>query len=683
VTELQEFVVTDEARERSVSEIKMGAVKMNIKTIKSMPAFMGEADVVKSISMQPGITTVGEGSSGFNVRGGGIDQNLVILDEAPVYNSSHLFGFFSVFNPDVVKDVNFYKSGIPSRYGGRLSSVLDVSQKEGNNRKIGITGGLGLVGSRLAIEGPLVKDKSSFIIAGRRSYVGEILQSVADDFKDTELYFYDINAKVNYKINDKNRIYLSGYLGKDAFEIGEDKVKLAWGNLTTTLRWNHLFSDKLFSNFTAVYSNYDYKQGSTEPGYEFEGESGIINYNLKADFTYYLNSKHTLDFGVNGLFYQFENGKFRPENNSVITPINLEDEYAVEPAIYVQDEYNINKALRITLGLRYSHYYNIGKGTVYEYRDDAPKSIETITDTLNYGQGDIIKEYGGFEPRFSIRYSINDNNAIQFGYDRLRQYIHFISNTNAATPLDIWKTSDKYLRPEISDQISLGYFRNLRNNTIEASVEVYYKQMKDLVDFQNGAELVLNRAIEADLLAGTGRAYGIEVMLNKSVGRLTGWISYAYSKTERRVTSQFLSEKINGGEYYPSNYDLPNKVNVVAIFKAYERLSLSANFTYNTGRPATYPDARYYYSGIVTPQYSVRNQDRLPDYHRLDLSLTLNGKPHKKWQGSWVLAVYNVYARKNAYSVFLRPVRFTRDTESIRLSILGAAFPSLTYNFKF
>lgn len=681
--ELEEVVVIAENPTRSIDQIEMGTLKMDMKKIKNIPAFLGEVDVVKSLFLQPGVTTVGEGAAGFNVRGGGIDQNLVILDEAPVYNSSHLFGFFSVFNPDAVRDVKLYKSGIPAKYGGRLSSVLDVTQKEGNNQKFTTSGGIGVVGGRLAIEGPLVKDKSSFIVAGRRSFIGSLLKNI-DELSNTDIYFYDVNAKVNYKINDRNRVFLSAYLGKDYFELGDENFLLDWGNSTATVRWNHLFGEKLFSNFTGVYSNYYYRQGSTDPGFEYIGDMGIKNYNAKAEFTYFVNPKHTLDFGLNSVYYQFETGNISPQSEgSAIVPYNLQDDYAIEPSVYMSDEYRINESLKVVAGLRYSHYFNIGKGDVYTYQSDAPKEISTILDTIKYGRGDIIQQYGGIEPRLALNYKLSDNSSVQASYDRMRQNIHLVTNTIAATPLDIWKASDQYIKPQISDQFSIGYFRNFKDNMFEGSLEVYYKDMQNVVDFKDGADLVLNKAIETDLLAGVGRAYGAEFQISKTSGRFSGWISYTYSKTERKIKGRFLQENINSGNYFPSNYDIPNKISVVSLYNITERLNIAANFTYNTGRPATYPDGRYIFFGIVIPHYSSRNQDRLPDYHRLDLAVTLKSRPHKRFQGEWVLSVYNVYDRRNAYSIFLKPVKFTTTTESYQLSIFGSVFPSLSYNFKF
>lgn len=680
--QLQEVVITDEHAAREISEVAMGTTTLSSKTIKAMPAFLGETDVIKSITLLPGVATVGEGTTGFNVRGGGVDQNLVILDEAPVYNTSHLFGFFSVFNPDVVKDITLYKSGVPAKYGGRLSSVLDVTQKDGNNQKLAASGGIGFVGARLALEGPLVKDRSSFIIAARKSYIGELLKGV-DDLKNSTVGFYDLNAKVNFKINDRNKIFWSAYSGKDNLTLGDDDIYLSYRNLTTTFRWNHLISDKLFSNVSAVYSNYKYVQGSTEKDFEFEGTNGIVTYNLKSDFTYYLNSKHTINYGLSFLLYQFKGLKIHPASGlSPVAPFNVSDEHALEPAIYVQDDYSINEKIKFSVGVRYSSFYSIGPGSVYAYQDNLPRSVSTITDTISYKNGALIKQYGGFEPRLGVKVLLDKNSFLQVTYDRSRQNIHLISNTTSATPLDVWKGSDKYVKPEIANQYSIGYFRNVRDNTVEASVQVYYKDIQNIVDYKDGADLVLNKAIDADLLTGIGKAYGIEFSLNKTIGRFNGWLSYTYSRTLRQVNGKFPSEKINNGKYYPATYDMPNRITFSASYKVSPRFSISSNFTYNTGRPTTYPDGRYYYGAIVVPQYTSRNQDRISDYHRLDLAFTLDGKPHKKWRSQWVFSIYNVYSRRNAYSIYLHSIKHTPETESIRLSILGSALPSITYNFK-
>lgn len=680
--QLQEVVITDEQTTREIAEISMGTTTLSSKAIKAMPAFLGETDVIKSITLLPGVATVGEGTTGFNVRGGGVDQNLVILDEAPVYNTSHLFGFFSVFNPDVVKDITLYKSGVPAKYGGRLSSVLDVTQKDGNNQKLAASGGIGFLGARLAVEGPLVKDKASFIIAGRKSYIGEFLKGV-DDLKNSTVGFYDLNAKVNFKINDRNKIFLSAYSGKDNLTLGDDDLYLSYRNLTTTLRWNHLINDKLFSNVSAIYSNYKYVQGSTEKNFEFEGTNGIVTYNLKTDFTYYLNSRHTVNYGLSFLLYQFKGLKIHPSSEvSPIAQFNVSDEHALEPAVYIQDDYSLSEKIKLSAGLRYSSFYNIGPGSVYAYQDNLPRSVSTITDTITYKNGALIKQYGGLEPRLGVKLLISKNSFLQVTYDRSRQNIHLISNTTSATPLDVWKGSGKYVKPEIANQYSIGYFRNLRDNTVEASVQVYYKDIQNVVDYKDGADLVLNKAIDADLLTGIGKAYGIEFSLNKTIGRFNGWLSYTYSRTLRQVNGKFPSEKINNGKYYPATYDMPNRVTFSASYKVSLRFSVSCNFTYNTGRPTTYPDGRYYYGAIVVPQYTSRNQDRISDYHRLDLAFTLDGKPHKKWRSQWVFSIYNVYSRKNAYSIYLQSIKHTPDTESIRLSILGSALPSITYNFK-
>ncbi|HYG38363.1 MAG TPA: carboxypeptidase-like regulatory domain-containing protein [Cytophagales bacterium] len=688
VSELNEVVITSEMAEKHLETPQMSSARLDIKTLKRMPAFMGEVDLIRSIQMMPGVTTVGEGSTGFNVRGGGIDQNLILLDEAQVYNSSHLLGFFSVFNADAIKESKLYKGGIPPMYGGRLSSVLDISQKEGDNKKMGGTGGIGLISSRLALEGPIVKNKASFIVAGRRSYADQIFKngylSTRLHFpNDIEAYFYDLNAKINYKVNEKNRLFLSGYYGKDNYRFGKDML-FNWGNTTGTFRWNHIFNEKMFSNFTFVYSNYDYGQGEPSGFYAYTGRTGIINYNIKSDFIYYLNENHKVDFGFNSILYQIEPGRAKPlTDSSSFNSINIVDDYSLESAVYINDEFKFNSRITVNYGLRYSIFNNVGPGRYFAFAPNEPRSLESFQDTVKYTDGEIVNSYHGFEPRFSAKIEINKNNALKLSYSRMRQYIHLVSNTTGATPLDIWKTSNKNIKPQIADQFAIGYFTTLRENTLEFSAEVYYKNFQNLVDYKNGADLIVNEMIDADILQGKGRAYGIEFLINKKVGRLTGWTSYTYSRTERQIKTPLLRDQINFGRWYPADYDQPNKINVVALYQLSKRISLSSNFTYNTGRPTTYPEAQYVYRGRIIPHYSSRNQQRIPDYHRLDFSATLEGRGNKWWKGSWTLSFYNIYGRKNAYSVFFRQKEGTQNTETVKLSIIGSIIPSLSYNFKF
>ncbi|WKN43147.1 TonB-dependent receptor [Tunicatimonas pelagia] len=686
--QLEEVIVTASETIPEVQEMEMSTAKVDIQTIQKMPALLGEVDVIRSIQLLPGVSTVGEGAPGFNVRGGSVDQNLILLDEAPVFSSSHLLGFFSVFNPDAVKDIKLYKGGIPARYGGRLSSVLDVRQKEGNTKRFGLKGGIGLISSRLLAEGPIQKDKSSFMVAGRRSYGDLFLRmSNNEDINNTIIYFYDLNTKVNYKINDRNRLYLSGYFGRDVFGGAVENLRFDWGNRTGTLRWNHLFNDKLFSNFTAIYSDYNYRLAFANNGTdaaleEFEWQSSVTNRNLQADFTYFPSLSSTIDFGVSGIYYDFNPGSvtIRTNDQPPESPLDLNEEHAIEAAAYFNHEKKFGDRVTLQYGLRYSAFMNIGERDVFEYENGTPSPDNAVIDTVSYGAGEIIKFYDGLEPRFSLNYSLSKQTALKVSYNRLFQYIQLVSNTTAATPIDIWTPANQYIQPAIVDQIALGYFRNFRQNTFEFSAEVYYKNFQDLIDFRNGAELILNENLETELLSGNGRAYGLELLLKKREGRWTGWLSYTLARTERQV------DGINNNEYYPSNFDKPHDVSLVLNYNINKKWNASANFAYMTGRPTTPPAARFVYQGIVVPDYTGRNGARTPDYHRLDLSVNYEPppKPGRRWRNSWNFGVYNVYARRNPYSVFFRPNSDNPAiTEAVQLSIFANLIPSITYNFTF
>jgi len=686
---LPEVNITSEALDMNVAGIQMGKTRLNINTIKKIPVFLGEVDVIKSLMLLPAVSTVGEGASGFNVRGGDVDQNLILLDDAPIFNSSHVFGFFSVFNPDAVKDVTLYTGGISAKYGGRLSSILDVRQNEGNLKKFTGTGGIGLVSSRLTLEAPIIKDKCSFLIAGRTSYSDWLLQKVPDiNVQNSSASFYDLTTKINYTINNKNKIFLSTYLNEDNFRFGADTT-YNWGTANAVIKYNHIWGDKLFSNISAIYSNYNNKVFNQEQVNAFELDYGIVYKSLKADFTYYLQ-RHLLDFGINSIWYEFHPGNLKPgSEQSNINPVNIEKEQSREMAIYINDEYKINPLVTLMLGLRYSLFQDIGPATVYSYMNDAPKDEGTITDTIKFSKGDVLNTYGGIEPRVSVKLGIGSSSSIKLSYNRMRQYIHIISNTTAITPIDIWKSSDKYIKPQVGDQVTIGYFRNFSGNSIETSLEAYYKTANNLVEYKDGANLLLNETLETDLLKGKGRAYGIELQVKKRTGRLTGWTSYVYSKSERKVNGEFPEEKINLGKYYPSNYDKPHNLKIVANYNITKRWSLAANFTYNTGRPFTAPYSKYIInnsilSNITVANFSQRNQFRIPDYHRLDISVRLgeSHRKYRKWKGDWTLSVYNVYGRKNAYSVFFKD-EYGSPPMPYKLSILGAPFPSLTYNFTF
>lgn len=678
---LQEVVVKADRPNANVEKLEMSTTTVNIAQIKQMPQLLGEVDIIRSLLLLPGVTTVGEGATGFNVRGGNVDENLVLLDEAPVYNASHVFGFFSVFNADAVKDIKLYRGGIPAIYGGRLSSVLDVRQKEGNMKKFSGNGGLGLISSRLLLEGPMLKYKSSFMVAGRRSYADVFTRlSSNKDIKDNVVYFYDLNSKINYVINDRNRIYLSGYFGRDVLTAGKN-ARLDWGNNTATLRWNHIINSRLFSNVTAVYSDYDYTLSGSNQGESFNWISSILNTNLKADFSYYMNPNNTLAFGVNALTYGFQPGDISLKRvGEQDVSFNLRKKRAVEPAIYISNEQTINKNLSLQYGLRYSRFYNIGKGKEYIFANGEASNPINIIDTVEYKSGEVIKSYGALEPRFSAKYTLTGNSSIKISYNRMAQYIHLISNTTAALPLDIWAPSGKYIKPAQVDQFTAGYFRNFSDDAFEFSAEVYYKNYKNLLDYKDGAELMFNDVLETEIRNGEGRAYGLELLLRKQEGRFTGWIGYTLSRTERKVPD------VNNNNFYPSNYDKLHDLSVVANYELNPKWSFSSNITYMSGRPITYPNAQYVYEGIVVPNYDNRNGGRTPAYHRLDLSATYlpNKNPNRKWDSSWTFSIYNAYGRRNPFSIYFRQNKDNPAiTEAVRYSVFGSIIPSVTYNFKF
>ncbi|GAA4412442.1 TonB-dependent receptor [Nibrella viscosa] len=690
--DLQEVVISTTREDDNVKNIEMSVNKIDMKTIQRIPALLGEVDVIRSIQLLPGVSTVGEGATGFNVRGGSIDQNLVLLDEAPVYNSSHLFGFFSVFNPDAVKDVKLIKGGIPAQYGGRISSILDVRMKEGNAKKPELSGGIGAIFSRLAYERPLFGGKGSFIVAARRSYADILAQPfLKGDLKGSRFFFYDLTAKANYRIDDKNTLYLSGYLGRDVF--GAD-FGFNWGNTTTSLRWNHVFSDKLFLNTTAFYSNYDYlldsdlKRKPENRNDYFRWKSRIINYSIKPDFTLFLRN-NTLTFGGQAILYDFQPGTATASSAGDVRTFGLESKYALENALYVGNEQQVSRRLQLQYGLRYSLYSYIGPGEAYTLPTDVPagrRRFPLINQTQRYDRLEPIKTYGNWEPRFSAKYELTDLSSLKLSYNRLAQYIHLVSNTTASTPLDVWTPSTNNIHPQIADQLAGGYFRNFgpSGSDYEASVEVYYKWLQNQIDYIDGANLLLNKYLEGDLLNGKGRAYGAEFYLKKNKGVVNGWISYTLAKTERQV------DGINSGRWFPSRFDKRHTLNVVALYDPAfaRRWTFSATFTLSSGTPATFPTNRFEFQGFASPHNSegARNNYRIPLYHRLDLSATLQGKqrPGRRNQDSWVFSVYNVYARKNPFSVFFRPnADNPQITEAVRYSIFATAIPSVTYNFKF
>jgi len=686
--QLTEVVVVSEAEDQNVSNIEMSVNKLDIQTIKKMPTLLGEVEIIRSIQLLPGVTTVGEGATGFNVRGGSIDQNLVLLDEAPVYNSSHLFGFFSVFNPDAVKDVKLYKGGIPARYGGRLSSILDVRMKEGNNKKLEMSGGVGLIFSRLSVEAPIVKDKASFIVAGRRSYIDVLAGPfLSDGLSGSILNFYDLTLKSNYNINEKNRIFLSGYFGRDNFGFGES-AGFNWGNGTATLRWNHLFNDKLFSNITLYYSDYDYEISFGEDATNsFDWNAQILNYSIKPEFTYFINPKNILRFGGQGIIYDFEPGNAVGVSEGEVSDVGLDKKYAIEGGIYVENEQDLGDKFKLNYGLRLSYFNYVGEGRAYEF-DDAPVGVRRpVSSFQQFDQWESIKTYNNLEPRFSIRYQMTPSTSLKASYNRMAQYLHLVSNTTASTPVDVWTPSTNNIKPQIADQVALGYFQNFKNNTYEFSSEIYYKSLDNLIDYIEGADLLLNEFLEGDLLVGKGRAYGLELMMKKNEGKFNGFASYTLARTERLV------EGVNGNEWYPSRFDQTHNLSLTAFYEPGKRWSFSSNFVLISGTPTTFPTSRFEQQGYVIPHNAnnTRNNVRIPVYHRLDVSATLEGKKNdeRRWQSQWVFSIYNVYSRRNPFSIFFRQTQNRLmagqavNTEAVRLSVIGNFIPSVSYNFKF
>lgn len=682
-------IVAEESEKANIRDPQMSVSVIKGETIKKMPAVLGEVDLVKSIQMLPGVTNNGEGSNGFNVRGGATDQNLVLLDEAIIFNESHLFGFFSVFNADVVKDVKLYKGNIPSNYGGRVSSVLDIRQKEGNSKDFHLTGGIGLISSRLAAEGPLFKSKGSFIVAGRSSYAHLFLQAAG---RDNTAYFYDVNAKGNYEINKNNKLYLSGYFGRDILNFS-NSFKNSYGNSTLNLRWNHVFSDKLFSNLSLIYSMYNYGLALDFIGLDWK--SDIKNFNLKYDFKYYLNNKTTIDFGVSGINYNFNPGEVRPtDDESSINEDILDEKRAFEGGVYANVEHKFSEKLNVQLGLRYSLFNRLGEQPISTYlNNQAVVYNETLsiyeegtkTGEVEYSKGESIKTFSNFEPRLGLAYQINKMSSVKLGYSRVAQYLHLLSNTANATPLDVWAPSGTFIEPQLANQYSVGYFKELSKGLFSIETEAYYKTVDNRIDYIDGSTLIAQNNIETQILFGESRAYGLELLFRKNKGRFTGWFAYTLSKSEQRTpggTAGGLG--INDGEWYNTAYDRTHDISVTGSYELSDKWSFSSNFIFQTGRPTTYPVGQYEYEGLSTAVYDSRNANRLPAYNRLDIAATYkpNKKPEAKWKGEWVFSIYNLYNRKNAASISFGQNLETGVNEATRTAIFGIV-PSATYNFKF
>ena len=688
---LKEVIISSNDSKTENRKPEMSVNKLSITTIKKMPVVLGEVDIIKSILLLPGVTNAGEAASGFNVRGGGADQNLILMDEANIFNSSHVFGFFSIFNPDAIKDIKLYKGGIPARYGGRASSVLDIYQKDGNSNSFHMNGGIGLISSRLLAEGPIVKDKGSFLIAGRASYAHLFLK-LSEEQKINAAYFYDLNAKLSYKLTPNNNLYMSGYFGRDVFQLDKSFTNI-YGNTTFNTRWNHLFSNKLFSNLSAIYSDYYYGLDLDFVG--FEWRSGIKNFNIKYDFRSYISDKLKLNYGVNGIYYEFNPGTIKPSSpESGINYDQLEKKYAYEPAIYINAEQKITERIDINYGLRYSLFYNVGSSTVNLYENDNPVLFNsefqiyekaTPIGTKQYKKNEVIKSFDYLEPRLSINYQLNDDQSFQASYNRMVQYLQLISNTSSPTPLDVWTPSGTYIKPQIADQVAIGYFRKFKEGAYSAEVSSFYKEVQNRLDYIDGANLIANKAIEQVILNGQLRSYGLELMFKKNEGNLTGWISYTLSKSEQQTPGRTPEETgINNGQWYNTVYDKVNNLAVTGSYYLNPKWVFGANFIYQTGQPTTYPNGQYDYLGMSIPIYGLRNINRLPSFNHLDISATLTPKPNynKSWRSEWVFSIYNVYNRKNAASVGFRENMDTGANEAIKTSIFGIV-PAVSYNFKF
>ena len=686
---LKNAVVKGKKKENQVEKVEMSTNNLNIIQIKKVPALLGEVDIVKRVQLLPGVSTVGEGATGFNVRGGSIDQNLILLDEAPVFNSSHLFGFFSVFNPDAVKDVKLIKGGMPAQYGGRLSSTLDVRMKEGNNKKFEVNGGVGLIFSRFSIEGPIarknpkMKNKSSFIVALRRSYADALAKPFLannENLKNAIFYFYDFTAKVNYTFNSNNRLFLSAYVGRDAF--GAPGAKFDWGNQTTTIRWNHLFSKKIFSNFTAYYSKYDYQLGFGTGNNTFEWKSNIVNFSVKPDFTFYINPRNTLQFGVVSTYYIFSPGQAISQDQGSRVNFGLPKKYALENAIYIENEQKVNDNFTMRYGIRFSSFNYIGKGSALILEKNNLAQRADVVAEQTYKAREVIQSYNTPEPRFSANYKLNKLSSVKASYNRMAQYLHLISNTAASVPLDVWTPSTNNIKPQIADQVAIGYFRNIgKNLDYELSAEAFYKTLQNQIDYIDGANLLLNTQLEAELLSGKGRAYGLELYAKKNSGKLTGWLSYTLSKSERQV------DGISNNLWYNNRFDRRHNGNITASYEISNKWSASGSFVIGSGTPTNLPNTKYSfqgYQGIPQNASGLRNNVTIKAFHRLDLSATYTHKKTAKWESNWVFGVYNVYKRRNPFSYYTQNNPDNNmQTQLIRYSIVGSIIPSVSWNFKF
>ncbi len=668
--ELGEVEIVARRSNFNITSAEMGSQKIEVRELSRIPVIFGEADILKTLTLTPGIKTVGDAGGGFFVRGGNNSQNLILLDEATVFNADHLLGFFSTFNSDAIKDIQMFKGTAPAEYGGRISSVLDVKMNDGNNQTHSAGGGIGLISSRLNLEGPIVRDKGSYLVAARRTYADLFLKLSSDELiNNNQLYFYDLNAKLNYRINERNRLYLSGYFGRDIFNF-QRRFGIDWGNITGTLRWNHLWNEKLFSNTSLIYSNYDYRVNVLQDA-GFSLKSVIENTNLKHEFQYFPNNKNTLTLGFNLMHHTITPGQLEVTDDSDFIPTRLQPKYSVDNGIYISNVWKPNKKLNLHYGLRFSAFHLFGPGDFYNYQNGE------VTDTTNYARGEIVQSYYHLEPRLNVAWILNERNSIKFSLTRNTQNIHLISNSTSSLPTDVWVSSGKIIRPEISDQISAGYFANFADDRYQFSAEVYYRAMQNQIDLRNGADIFANEHLEGELLFGEGRAYGLELLLRRTYGQFSGWLAYTLSRTERKI------EGINNNNWYPARQDITNDVSVVAMYDLNKKWSFSATWVYNTGYAVTFPSGKYLLNGNVQYYYTERNGYRMPDYHRLDLGATWMLRKTARTESSLNFSVYNAYGQKNAFSIdFEQDASDPSKIVAVK-TYLFTYVPSITYNFKF
>lgn len=689
---LEEVTVTGDVK---ASKAQMSMIKVNSRVLKELPVMMGEADIIKSVIMMPGVQSVGEMSSGFNVRGGNTDQNLVLMDGAPVFNTSHLFGFFSMINPDAVQDVTLYKGGIPASYGERVSSIMDVKLKDGNTENLKFYGGIGLINSRFTLEGPFVKKKkSTFLIGGRTTYSDWIMrQSKNAQFMSSIAHFYDVNGTVNLVLGENNTLKIMGYASNDAFNLNSNSL-YTYGNLIGSANWKMNLSKKLISNLNLSYSKYKYEleqKDVTVPEDDYRLLTGLQYGSLKYILSWLPNDKHRVNGGFQTIGYKILPGEIKPDGNPTnVVSEKVASEQSIELGAFIDDDIDLSKTVALNIGFRYARFMNMGPTTVLNYLKNQTINSGSVVDSTTYGAWKVAKMYHGLEPRLSMKFNLRDNGSVRLSYQRIHQFMNQVSNTSVISPADFWKSSDAHIQPLVSDQFALGIFRNPQKGLFEASVEAYYKNLQNLMEYKNGAVLVMNHHVEADIIKANGYSYGLEFFLKKNAGRLNGWISYTYSRTMRKTNSLFADEVINSRKYYPSVYDKPHDLSTVMNYQISRRWRFSGNFVLSSGRPVTLPELKYTFDDRQVVYFSDRNKYRMPPYHRMDVSITFDENLRKKrmWKGSWTFSIYNLYGRKNPYSIFYRKDPSIQSSSKsyyaiYKLSVIGVPVPSITYNFKF